>query len=538
MRLFIFLLLVASSWTYADTLQPSKETDASTIIDSEISQSFGGWLFNGGFLNTSFSGVNPDYRIAQGDRLLVQLWGGIDYQQEVAVDPQGNIFVPKVGPIKVLGVKNSELNKVVLKAIKRVYKSNVDAYIALLSSQKVKVFLSGMVNKPGLYEGQSADSVLKFIDMAGGIRSDIGSFRNISLRRGNKEHSKIDLYEYIEKGDMPITQLQDGDTIFIGPKNGTVTLEGDIGFQGVYELDGNRANLNDILSSVVMDDKATHVTVVETIDQASVKKEVQAKRYALSELKKIQVKPGALVRVSSQYRAKSISVAVKGEHDSAFEFVLPWGATLQDLLDQIAYTPLSNSQAVQLYRDSVAKRQKDMLNASLDALEQNILTTRSATNEGAQLRKAEAEIIMKWIEKARKVEPRGQVLLTEGYDPAAITLQQGDTIVVPTKRNIVLVHGEVLFPTAVAYNQEETTDDFIKHAGGTREDLDDMKVLVMKPNGSFINVSDDLNDEDAIEPGDEVFVLARPDVKSLQIAKDVMQVIYQIAVSSAVVLTL
>ena len=41
-----------------------------------------------------------------------------------------------------------------------------------------------------------------------------------------------------------------------------------------------------------------------------------------------------------------------------------------------------------------------------------------------------------------------------------------------------------------------------------------------------------------IEPGDEIFVLAKPQIKSLQLTKDITQVIYQVAVSAAVVLAL
>jgi len=95
-----------------------------------------------------------------------------------------------------------------------------------------------------------------------------------------------------------------------------------------------------------------------------------------------------------------------------------------------------------------------------------------------------------------------------------------------------------LFPTAIAYNDKLTIQDFINHAGGSTADVDDMNILVMQPNGSFKNMNDELKDEDDIHPGDEIFVLAKPDVKSLQITKDIMQVIYQVAVSAAVVLTL
>lgn len=538
--LLAIALCIVTAKSNALSVEQDQTAEKITIIDSYNNKLYGSWLFEGGFSQSSFSGINPQYHVSQGDTLLLQIWGGIDYQSEAKVDPQGNIFVPKVGPIKVQGVTNKELNKVVLKAVKRVYKSNVEAYVTLLSSQKVKVFLSGLVNKPGLYEGQSADSLLKFIDQAGGIRRDIGSLRNITLKRNNKALHQLDLYDFIENGNLPAIQLQDGDVIFVAPKSGEITIEGDVGFSGKYELEKSEVDLAHVLKAVVPSEQATHVTVVESMveNKTSNKKQVDAKQYALTEIKGIKVKAGALIKVSSQLRANSISVDVTGEHDSAYEMVLPWGASLKDLLSQVKYTRLSNQGAVQLYRKSVASRQKDMLMASLAALEQSVLTARSATNEGAQLRKAEAEIIIQWIEKAKKVEPKGQVLLSDGYDASKIILQQGDRIVVPSKRNLVMVHGEVLFPTAIAYNQDLDTQDFINHAGGTTADVDDMNILIMKPNGTFKNMNDDLTDEDEVSPGDEIFVLAKPDVKSLQITKDIMQVIYQVAVSAAVVLTL
>ena len=86
---------------------------------------FGNWLFRGEFARESFNGFNPDYRIAIGDRLQVQLWGGVEFDQPLTVDHQGNIFLPKVGPIKVAGVRNEQLNDTLLGAITTVYLKNV-----------------------------------------------------------------------------------------------------------------------------------------------------------------------------------------------------------------------------------------------------------------------------------------------------------------------------------------------------------------------------------------------------------------------------
>ena len=526
----LLLLNIIPAW--AVDIQKDQDAEVATsITDTTANDLYGSWLFKGGFSNVSFSGINPDYRIASGDTLLVQLWGGMEYQDNLVVDPRGNIFIPKVGPVNVQGVSNKGLNNLVLNSVKRVYKSNVEVYVSLLSTQKVKVFLTGLVNKPGLYEGQSADSILRFIDQAKGIRSDIGGLRQIQLRRNNKTIEDIDLYAFLNSGIMPQSPLQDGDIIFVGPRQGVVTIEGEVGFEGKYEIKGTKESIREILNAVVPNDRATNVTIIEAIG-----KNVDASQYPIATLTDQMVSNGALIKLSTQLRPSSISIEVVGEHDSENEVVVPWGTSLQSVIESIRYTSLSNQKGIQLYRESVAERQKAMLQASLNSLEQNVLTARSSTKEEAELRQAEAEIILQWIEKARLVEPKGQVLLSKGYQADKIILQQGDRVVVPSNKNLVMVHGEVLFPTAIAYNNKFTIDDFIAKAGGKNRGIEDFNIIVMHPNGEFTDANSELDEESYIDPGDEIFVLAEPDTKSLQLVKDLTQIMYQIAVSAAVVL--
>lgn len=494
---------------------------------------YGAWLFGGGFEDTSFTGINPLYRISQGDQLLVQLWGGIELQQSITVDAQGNIFVPRVGPVKVLGVANKDLNGVVLQSIKRVYKANVEAYVTLASSQTVKVFVSGMVPKPGIYEGQSADSVLRYIDKAGGIKADLGSYRRIQVKRNDSVVADIDLYAFVQQGSMPSVQLQDGDLIFVSSRIGNVTVEGEVGFRGQYELLHSPTPLSEVIGAVVMGERATHVTVV-----AKEGDRVNAHQYGVDEIGQVNVDAGAVIRLSSQLRPDSISIELLGEHESTTEMVLPWGASLKDLLDKVEYTSLSDKGSVQLFRQSVADRQKEMLEASLSALEQSVMTARSATKDTAELRKIEADSVLAWIDRARRVTPRGLVLLADGYDPAEVILNQGDKVVIPARRNMVLVHGEVLFPTAITYAKGRSIERYVDQAGGSTSDLGDMNTLVMKPNGMFVKANRRLDSKDLVGPGDEIFVLAKPELKALQLTKDISQVIYQVAVSAAVALAL
>jgi protein involved in polysaccharide export with SLBB domain len=513
--------------------QDANEQKTPLVKPLNTSKVYGSWLFQGNFSKASFSGVNPNYHIALGDKILVQLWGGINFQGELIVDPHGNVFIPKVGPVLVNGVKNSELNNVIKKSVKRIYKSNVEVYANLATSQKVKIFVAGTVKEPGLYEGQSADSILRFIDQAGGIRTDIGGYRHIQLKRNNELLKQFDLYDFLTTGELPVLPLQEGDVLFVGAKSGEITIQGDVGFEGKFEVNQANTLLTDILSAVAIKENATHVTIVNSNGT-----EGDAKQYVINNLGNASVTPGSFIKVSSQIRAKSISVEVIGEHNSRQEFVLPWGSTLSELIAQIEFTSLSNKNAIQLYRPSVALRQKSMLLESLNSLEQNVLTTRSQTTEAATLRSTEAATILTWIEKAKKVEPKGQVLLTHLNKNNPIYLQQGDKVVIPAQRNLVMVHGEVLFPTAIAYQAKLSPTDFIKQAGGAMADLDEMNILIMKPNGSVITANKELSSEKIITAGDEIFVLAKPDEKSFQLTKDITEVIYRIAASAAVFLAI
>ena len=524
------LFLLVGAFSQASSLQEiTSLEDSNDITSSDVMQVFGDWLFEGGFSNSSFSGVNPDYKISQGDLLLVQLWGGVDFQKQLKVDAQGNIFIPKVGPIRVAGVSNADLNRVLLNAVKRVYKSNVDAYVTLQSVQKVKVFLAGLVNKPGLYEGQSGDSLLKFIDQAGGVREDLGGYRQIKIKRNKKTIASIDLYQFIGAGALPLIQLQEGDVIFVGARKGQVSIEGEVGFSGLYELSANDGELSEVLSAVAPTSRATHVTLIEISGL-----EVNAKQFSIAEASKQLVSAGTRIKVSSQQRAANISVEVVGEHDSARELILPARSSLKDVLDLVRFTKSSNQEGIQLYRESVAAQQREALLASLASLERNVLATPSSTNEAAQLRKSEAEGVLNWIGRAREADPKGQIILPDGYNPALVFLRQGDRVVIPSQKSLVIVHGDVIFPTAIAYDRKRGLKFYLAQAGGVVGKLKDKIVLIKRPNGSFVSLNGRAGSRIRVKAGDEIFVLSKPDVKSLQLIKDISQVVYQVVVAAAV----
>lgn len=525
--LFTILAVVLAALAWAKATAP---IEASTGTDDV----FGSWMFTGHFADESLSIFNPDYQISVGDKIALKLWGAYESETSLTVDAQGNVFVPSVGPVHVQSVRNDDLNTVITDEVKRVYKSNVHVYANLEAAQPVKVFVTGFVERPGLYGGLSSDSVLYYLDKAGGINLDRGSFLDVTILRQEIPRARIDLYDFLLYGEMPAIQFVDGDTILVGPRRHTVKVEGLAQNPYRFEFEQSIVSLEKLLTLAKPNPDATHVRIVR--NQGEIK---NVQYYPLSEISRVSISDGNLVALTADKRPGTITVRVEGEQDGKREYVLRYGSKLQDLLSQIRFNPRSDKEAIQLFRQSIIIRQKDMLEASLKALEASVLTARSATNDEAQLRAQEAELILKWIERAKEVEPKGQVILSHSSERENILLENGDVLYVPAKDKLVMVHGEVFFPNALVYDEGAHVEDYVRQCGGYTQNANTSRILVRHRDGSFEEAKENgwgRNFTVGVQPGDEILVLPKVAIKHLQIAKDLTQMLYQLAVATSVVL--
>jgi protein involved in polysaccharide export with SLBB domain len=214
--------------------------------------------------------------------------------------------------------------------------------------------------------------------------------------------------------------------------------------------------------------------------------------------------------------------------------VLPYGARLGDLLQHVRFSERSEQDSIQLFRLSVKQRQKVMLQSALKNLEASVLTARSATQEEAQLRKTEADLILQWVERAKTIEPTGQVLIAQSKSRDQLLLENGDILRIPTRDGLVLVSGEVLFPNTIAFDAKLDLENYINLSGGYTQKADTSRIVIAHRDGSF----EESKNGAKIRAGDEIMVLPKVDTKSLEITRAITQILYQIAVSARVLLTL
>lgn len=490
---------------------------------------FGAQLFTGTFAQQGPIQFNPDYIVSPGDQIQVRLWGGFTFDTVITVDPQGNLFLPQIGPIKVQGMHNRDLQSTVEAAVRRVFRSNVYCYANLAAAQPVRIFVGGFVKRPGLYNGTSMDSLLHYLDLAGGIDPDRGSFLNVQVKRGTQARANVNLYDFLLQGTIPMVQLADGDVIFVTPRQNTVTVKGMAENEKQFEFHSNAMTVSELSTLARPSAAATHIRIMRNSGTTQ-----NVEYYPLGEADNVRVSDGDAVEYTADKKPGTITVRVEGEHNSAQEYVLPYGARLGDLMQQIKYSDRSDAEDLQLYRLSVHDRQKAMLQASLKSFESTILTARSGTSDEAVLRKEEAALLLQWVDRAKTIEPSGQVVIAQAANRNDLLLENGDIIRIPTRDGLVLVNGEVLFPNAIAYDTKLKLEDYIRLAGGYTQNADNSRIIVAHRDGSF----DNSESSPALHAGDQVLVLPKVDVKSRQIFKDMTQIIYQIAVSAKVVLGL
>jgi protein involved in polysaccharide export with SLBB domain len=497
--------------------------------DEDLVQPFGHHLFNGGFSGMRADGLNPDYRIVPGDQITLRVWGAVEIERILPVDTQGNVFIPGIGPIKVQGSTNGQLNSRVTSAIKSVYPEGVQVYTNLQGVQPVAVFVTGYVENPGRYAGTPTDSLLYFIDQAGGIDSRLGSYRNISVMRNNQVIARADLYDFLLKGNLPRPQFRDGDTIVIEERGPAVVVTGDVERDYRYELATEEMNGKALLSLARTKSDVSHVLLRGNREDGPI-----SAYFPVNEFPQQPLRSGDEVLFSSDQRDETIVVQVEGSFYGPSRYALPKDARLRELLDAIAVPrEITDTRSISLRRVAVAEQQQKALEESLRRLETNYLGAPSATPQEAEIRLKEAELISNFVARASEVEPSGRLVVSHDDRISDIRLQDGDVITLPEFTDAIMISGEVLVPQSMVYKRGMSVQDYIESAGGFSQHADNERILVVRMNGEVRQAADV-----SLRAGDEILVLPKVPTKNIQLATSISQILYQIAVATKVAIDL
>ncbi|ALO35460.1 polysaccharide biosynthesis/export protein [Colwellia sp. MT41] len=253
--------------------------------------------------------IPADYIMGPGDKVSVQIFGKEQSELELTVNREGQIVFPSHGPFTVAGLTFDEMKRLLSARIKEKV-IGIDVVIGIASLRSMRIFVLGDAFKPGPYTLSSLSSITHAIFAAGGI-SDIGSLRNIQLKRGGKLVTTLDLYDLLIHGDSSSdVLLQSGDVVFIAPKGHTISVEGEVRRPAIYELSPN-ADFNDVLtmSGGLLPTAFAKTTRVERYNHDALRTVVNIDLTKASDLaKKVQAGDAVYVMKAAEMFEQSITV--------------------------------------------------------------------------------------------------------------------------------------------------------------------------------------------------------------------------------------
>ncbi|HPE58894.1 MAG TPA: SLBB domain-containing protein [Thiolinea sp.] len=489
---------------------------------------YGANLFEGNYSVRKTTELDPNYRVQAGDRISIRLWGATTLNEVMTVDANGDIFVPDVGEIRMLGVRSADVSSRIKVEVGKVYNDAVDVYASLLSATPtdVSVFVTGQVMKPGQYLGQPDDSLLAYLNQAGGVDPQRGSYRHVMVKRGDARIASVDLYDFINNGNLPRIRFQNGDTIVVRPQGNRVDVEG--AARNGYRFEFLSAVLtgSQLVRYARPDSSVTHVALSGT------REGLPTSRYlSYEQFLRTRLLDGDVVRFVTDAPSDVMDIRVEGSHLGNAYYAVRRGSRLQEILDYIAVNPNEADIAnVYIRRKSVAQQQKRQIDEALRRLERSVLTAPASSDGEATIRAREAELVLQFVQRAEKVQPEGRVVVSERGQVANVRLEDGDVIVIPQKSDVITISGEVQVPQAVVYARNAGVLDYIAQAGGFTDRANRERLVLVKPNGKVL-----MGGSLYVEPGDQVVVYPAIDTKNVQATKDIVQIIYQIAVAARAV---
>lgn len=515
------------------TDKPDAEQEKTQASDARqvnrVGGIFGREIFNNA--STAFdpitSGpVDAAYRLGVGDQLQLVITGQVELAYQLDLRRDGTVIIPQVGQVSIAGLTLESARTVLKSRMAQSYSGLSSGEARLdLSIGKIRsnaIFVIGEVSQPGAMQVNALSTVFHALARAGGP-SDRGSFRSIEVRRGGQVIQRLDLYDYLLKGDASQDiRTEQGDVIYVPLSARNVAVVGAVRRPRIFELKGSEG-FSDLLNF------AGGLLAVASVERVQIDRILPADRRApgvervkvdvqlkgdLDSLARVPLLDGDIVTVFGIGDTRRNIVSIRGEvfqpgdyelHDKMTlgqllqrtQGMLPWA--LGDRVKVIRQIPMTGR--TELFNVDALGAGRDFALQEFDAIE--VLDSRIAFPSGRIVVSgavhlpgirafSENETLRDALERAGGMQPwaigdrvkivrhipltgRTELLNVDAIGGgASFVLQLDDEIEVLDSRyefpgGIISVSGAVNSPSTRGYSANESLRDAIERSGGFAE---------------------------------------------------------------------
>jgi len=255
------------------------------------------------------------------------------------------------------------------------------------------------------------------------------------------------------------------------------------------------------------------------------------------------------------------SITLSGELRWPGEYTARKGERLTSVLMRAGgFTPDAFLKGAVFTRVSVQKRQQELIDRTVDTLEQEIARTAAKEQavafdrEDIEAQRQTFEARKALLAKLKQIKAQGRVILRlsdidllKGTEDD-LAVEDGDRLEIPRPPAVVNVFGRVYNPTGVVFNrQQRSVGYYLGKVGGPTKDADKSQIFLVRADGSVTSreqlaqkfwlagEGDLLNV--TLEAGDSIVVPEKLEYsRVMKDIKDITQILYQIAVTAGVLL--
>ena len=490
-----------------------------------------------------------DYILGLGDQIIIQYYGADSGEFFLEIDRSGSILLPKIGPVILNGLKLEEARRLIRSRVEAQL-VGVNATISIGKTKFINIFVAGNVNSPGVYSMPALSRVTHALYTAGGI-TDIGTYRNIKVKRQGQVVGSVDLYDFLVNGDNSSDiNLHPNDVVLVGLSEKNIQVRGAVKRPGIYELKND-----DLISIVNIFGGFSPGADKENVSYSSLISEVPSRALNFTDMKEfnfydgdnifIKYKPSSFVKINeverNSFKSSAVRVKVQGEVLYPGEYLLENGETLSSLISRaggVSKNAFLNGAV--FTRENVKQREALRARQLADDVRRTVIST-SQTQSDNQINQTSFEFITGQLENYSGV---GRVVINmsralAGRADADIKLLDGDALFIPTKSNTISVFGEVRRESSFVFNNKYSIDDYITMAAGMTRLADEDSIYIVRADG-FVEMPTGnwfkFGASRVLQEGDTIIVPVDYSYRAaLPFWRDVISIVYQGAVAIAAI---
>jgi protein involved in polysaccharide export with SLBB domain len=450
------------------------------------------------------------------------------------------------------------------------------------------VGVGGNVKRPAIYEMTKPMTLREVLDLAGGVNY-AGWLRQVQVERIENHQRRIvvdfNVVEQVGVAGQPAaeTPIQDGDTVKVFGVSSleqgkrSASISGEVYRPGEYrfmlgmklnkliEAAGGlqkNAYLKDAeltrrhISQSGMETEKLDINIEKAL-AGDAENNIDLQDYDHLIIRSIpELEFDRVASISGQVRFPGIYPIQKGETLSSL-IERAGGFTEKAYLRGARFTRASAKVIQQQRMDELISKVEESILAGTDRGVSSALEEETAKNQEIDMR-AKKELLARL--RTAKIDGRVVVKLDSierfkgsRYD---MELERGDSLLVPETPGVVNVVGEVFNPTSLLYERDRTVAYYLQRVGGPTEHAEQKQISVIKADGSVVSIAQ--KDADSVywdteshqwnfggfmgirlNPGDTIIVPRKMDEYLwLKTTKDMMQIFFQAALATGVILAL